>query len=54
MSDDLQTRDRIATELLADPRLKTPARRCAVLTRTAWDTPDLKPLVARECPAAAK
>jgi para-nitrobenzyl esterase len=54
MSNDLETRDRISTELLADPRLKTPARRCAVLTRTAWDTPELKPLVARECPGASQ
>ena len=52
MSNDLETRDRITTDLLADPRLKTPARRCTVLTRTAWDTPELKPLVARECPGA--
>ena len=54
MSNDLETRDRITTDLLADPRLKTPARRCTVLTRTAWDTPDLKPLVARECAGASK
>lgn len=54
MSNDLETRDRITTDLLADPRLKTPARRCTVLTRTAWDTPELKPLVARECPEAGK
>jgi para-nitrobenzyl esterase len=54
MSNDLETRDRITTDLLADPRLKTPARRCTVLTRTAWDTPELKPLVARECPGASR
>lgn len=54
MSNDLETRDRITTDLLADPRLKTPARRCTVLTRAAWDTPDLKPLVARECAGASK
>jgi para-nitrobenzyl esterase len=52
MSNDLETRERITTDLLADPRLKTPARRCTVLTRTAWDTPELKPLVARECAGA--
>ncbi len=54
MSNDLETRDRITTDLLADPRLKTPARRCTVLARTAWDTPDLKPLVARECAGASQ
>jgi para-nitrobenzyl esterase len=54
MSGDLETRDRITSELLADKRLKTSAKRCAVLARTAWDVPELKPLVARECPATGK
>lgn len=52
MSADLETPDRIVADLLADPRLKTPEQRCAVLARTAWDAPQLRSLLAQKCPGA--
>jgi len=52
MSADQETSARIAADLLADKRLKTPARRCAVLARSVRDNPELAPLLARECPEA--
>lgn len=52
MSADQETSARIAADLLADKRLKTPARRCAVLARSVRDNPELAPLLARECPGA--
>ncbi len=54
MSADQETSARIAADLLADKRLKTPAKRCAVLARSVRDNPELAPALARECPAAGK
>lgn len=50
MSADQETSGRIAADLLADKRLKTPAKRCAVLARSVRDNPELTPVLARECP----
>ena len=50
MSADHETSGRIAAELLLDKRLKKQVQRCAVLTRTIRDNPEMESLMARHCP----